>query len=369
MVAPVVGPGRGSAPGGSSAGSRPAGPARAGSSGRASPVVLGAGGDGWGPRGRMVILLVGLSADAPGSIRPVQAAPTARLWARRRRIFEVILWWRCDYLLDSSVALKWVLPEADSTKAMRLRDEDRIGLHELLAPDIFPSEIANGLTSAERQRRIRPGESAIFLNDILSAAPALHHSSPLLIRAMEIAISTKQAVYDCIYLALAEAEGCEWVTADEQFVRGVRSSYPFLISLVSLPSCPWCQAMAGRPVQCDLLMACLGHALSTGEDSEDEGREPIILRPPVYPRQRCLARMPPKVDSLRGRRTTIEAHYCAADAISGIKSSLLRRKPPKLIVTSPPYPYAPFGGCHWPRSKRASQDLGHMRRLLRFFSA
>ncbi len=27
------------------------------------------------------------------------------------------------YVLDSSVALKWVLPEADSGKAIRLRDE------------------------------------------------------------------------------------------------------------------------------------------------------------------------------------------------------------------------------------------------------
>jgi hypothetical protein len=27
------------------------------------------------------------------------------------------------YVLDSSVALKWVLPEADSAKAIRLRDE------------------------------------------------------------------------------------------------------------------------------------------------------------------------------------------------------------------------------------------------------
>ncbi len=52
---------------------------------------------------------------------------------------------------------------------------------------------------------------------------------------MEIAISTKQAVYDCIYLALAEAEGCVFVTADDQFVRGVRSSYTFIISLASLP--------------------------------------------------------------------------------------------------------------------------------------
>ena len=94
------------------------------------------------------------------------------------------------YVLDSGVALKWVLPEADSGIAIRLRDEYINGVHELLAPDIFPSEIANGLASAERQKRIRKGESAVFLNDVLSAAPVLHQTSPLLIRAMEIAIST-----------------------------------------------------------------------------------------------------------------------------------------------------------------------------------
>src|SRR5262245_3866807 len=123
------------------------------------------------------------------------------------------------YVLDSNVALKWVLSEADSARAIRLRDEYRNGINELLAPDIFPSEIANGLASAERQKRIQTGEAAIFLNDILSAAPVLHTSAPLLIRAMETAIPTKQAVYDCIYLALAEAEGCELVTADDQFAR------------------------------------------------------------------------------------------------------------------------------------------------------
>jgi predicted nucleic acid-binding protein len=139
------------------------------------------------------------------------------------------------YVLDSSVALKWVLPEADSGKAIRLRDAYSNAIHELLAPDIFPSEIANGLASAERQKRIRTGESAIFLNDILSAAPALHYSSPLLIRAMEIAIATKRAVYDCLYIALAEAESCELVTADDKLARSLRPSYPFIVSLVALP--------------------------------------------------------------------------------------------------------------------------------------
>jgi predicted nucleic acid-binding protein len=57
-----------------------------------------------------------------------------------------------NYILDSRVALKWVLSEADSAKAIRLRDEYAAGAHELLAPDLFPPEIANGLASAERRK-------------------------------------------------------------------------------------------------------------------------------------------------------------------------------------------------------------------------
>jgi predicted nucleic acid-binding protein len=128
-----------------------------------------------------------------------------------------------------------VLPEADSAKAIRLRDEYKNGVHQLLAPDIFTPEIANALASAERQGRIKAGESAIFLHDILRAAPATHSTPPLLPRAMVLDITTRRAVYDCIYLALAEGEGCELVTADDQFARGLRTSYPFIISLVALP--------------------------------------------------------------------------------------------------------------------------------------
>jgi predicted nucleic acid-binding protein len=139
------------------------------------------------------------------------------------------------YVLDSSVALKWVLSEADSAKAIRLRDEYRNSIHQLLAPDIFMPEVANGLASAERQGRIKTGESAILLLDIVRTAPVIHPTPPLLLRAMALAIATRRAVYDCAYLALAEAEGCELVTADDQFARGLRPSYPFVVSLAALP--------------------------------------------------------------------------------------------------------------------------------------
>jgi predicted nucleic acid-binding protein len=53
------------------------------------------------------------------------------------------------YVLDASVAVKWVLPEADSAKAISLRDDYRKGVHELIAPDIFKLEAAHALTRAE----------------------------------------------------------------------------------------------------------------------------------------------------------------------------------------------------------------------------
>ena len=139
------------------------------------------------------------------------------------------------YVLDSSVALKWVLSEADSMKAIRLRDAHENGIHALLAPDIFLPEIANGLASAERQCRIKTGECALLLNDVLRTVPVILPSLPLLLRAIALAIANRRAVYDCISLALAEAEGCELVTADDQFARGLRTSYPLIVSLAALP--------------------------------------------------------------------------------------------------------------------------------------
>jgi predicted nucleic acid-binding protein len=139
------------------------------------------------------------------------------------------------YVLDSSVALKWVLSEVDSGTALRLLDETNNAIHELIAPDIFSPEVANGLATAERQGRIKAGEAATLFLDVIRQAPAIYPSSSLLIRAMEVAVSTRQAVYDCIYLALAESEQCEMVSADDAFVRKMKGQFPFLVRLADLP--------------------------------------------------------------------------------------------------------------------------------------
>jgi predicted nucleic acid-binding protein len=138
------------------------------------------------------------------------------------------------YVLDSNVAFKWVVIEALSDKALNLRAEVRNGLHELIAPDVFPVELAHALTRAERQGRITPPQALTLLADVLSTCPRLHPYPPLLTRAILISSQTRIGVYDCLYVALAEREGCELLTADDRLVRALQPTFPFLTSLSSL---------------------------------------------------------------------------------------------------------------------------------------
>lgn len=139
------------------------------------------------------------------------------------------------YVLDSSVAFKWVVVEALTDTARRLHDEFRQGTHELIAPDVFPIELAHSLTRAERQGRLSPPEASILLADVLLTGPQLHPSLTLLSQAVTISSQARIGVYDCLHVALAQQEGCQFVTADNRLINGLRPSFPFITELASLP--------------------------------------------------------------------------------------------------------------------------------------
>jgi predicted nucleic acid-binding protein len=139
------------------------------------------------------------------------------------------------YVLDSSTAFKWYVSEPDSAKALQLRDDARVGLHELIAPDHFPAEVANALLVAERRGRIAPGEFQLHLASLLSELPRLVQTPPLLPRVAQITSTHSVSVYDGLYVALAERENCDLITADDQMARGLRPYYPFVVPLSSLP--------------------------------------------------------------------------------------------------------------------------------------
>ncbi|MCI0640301.1 MAG: type II toxin-antitoxin system VapC family toxin [Gemmataceae bacterium] len=139
------------------------------------------------------------------------------------------------YAVDASVGFKWVVPEADSDKAIRLRDSYLNGLDQIWAPDFYPVEVAHAITRAERQGRITPAEGLVALRDTINALPRLELALPLLPRAYAISSQNRIGVYDCIYVALAEREQCELVTADDKLVKKLQAAFPFVRHLSTLP--------------------------------------------------------------------------------------------------------------------------------------
>ncbi len=131
--------------------------------------------------------------------------------------------------------VKWVLTEPDSDKALKLRDDLGKSVHELLSPDIFTVEACHALTRAERQARILPGQARALFLDILTTPPSVYPFQSFLLRAIDLSSTMRIGVYDCIYVALAEQEKCEVVTADTTMVRTLQPSFPFIRALSSFP--------------------------------------------------------------------------------------------------------------------------------------
>jgi predicted nucleic acid-binding protein len=65
--------------------------------------------------------------------------------------------------------------------------------------------------------------------------PDLHGSLALLPRAYELSSLHRQGVYDCLYVALAEREGCELITADSRLIANLQTSFPFIKTPDSMP--------------------------------------------------------------------------------------------------------------------------------------
>ena len=133
------------------------------------------------------------------------------------------------YVLDASVAAKWVLPGRDepvAVEAIGILDRFTAGKIRLSVPDLFWPEVGNILWKSVRLGRIPEksvGEAVDWFQDLKLPTS----STTLLIPdALRIAIRFECTVYDSVYLALALSSGRPFLTADERLVRCVGAHLP-----------------------------------------------------------------------------------------------------------------------------------------------
>jgi predicted nucleic acid-binding protein len=130
------------------------------------------------------------------------------------------------YVVDASVAIKWFLPEPHSEAALRLQHST----HRLHAPAFVMLELGNVLTKKIRRGELTQEETKIILKD-LKHIPLQRHPDMRLFRpAYALALDTHRSLYDCLYLALAEAIDGKMVTADLKFYDSlIKGPYAHLI--------------------------------------------------------------------------------------------------------------------------------------------
>lgn len=116
-------------------------------------------------------------------------------------------------VVDASVAIKWVVEETGTQEALDLRR------HRLLAPDLLVAECANVLWKKVRRKELSKHEALLAARLLERADIELEPMRGLLEPATRLAIALDHPTYDCIYLALAEARGCDLVTADRRLAR------------------------------------------------------------------------------------------------------------------------------------------------------
>jgi predicted nucleic acid-binding protein len=135
-------------------------------------------------------------------------------------------------VIDANIGLKAMLPEHDSAKAIQLRDDFRKGIHDLLAPDLYLLEAGNTLVTSARSGKIPMNDLPVFFAELMANQPIIYPSTSLFPRAYDIASQSRVSVYDATYVALAEREGCDLVTADDKLLKAL-PGLP-IVSLASL---------------------------------------------------------------------------------------------------------------------------------------
>ena len=121
--------------------------------------------------------------------------------------------------LDASVAIKLYVLEDMHEAAHRLVAE----AGALFAPDFLLVEACSIAWKKVRRQEIRPAQARELLAS-LRRRLKLYPTVELVEPALEIALTLDHPVYDCLYIACAEAVGGVLVTADQRLCKAVEGT-------------------------------------------------------------------------------------------------------------------------------------------------
>jgi len=110
--------------------------------------------------------------------------------------------------------------------AVELLDQYVRGEIDLIVPDLFWAECGGILWKAVKAKRCTREDAEEALSRVRDYGFRTQSSGGLVVRALDIALTSGRSVYDSLYIALAEAYGIRMVTADERLANAVANTFP-----------------------------------------------------------------------------------------------------------------------------------------------
>jgi predicted nucleic acid-binding protein len=104
--------------------------------------------------------------------------------------------------IDASIAIKWVIEEEGTKKALALRNQ------ALAAPDLLIAECANILWEKLGRRELSDQEAEFAARLLARADIDLVAMRPCLEAAVRIALALDHPAYDCVYIAWPKPKSC-----------------------------------------------------------------------------------------------------------------------------------------------------------------
>ena len=123
-------------------------------------------------------------------------------------------------ILDASVAVKLVAPEAGQDAALALLREPA----ERIAPEFQLVEVANTFWKKVQRGEFEPVQVVAGLEVVEDATARFVPDARLALDALRLSLELNHPVYDCLYLALAQEEDAVIVTDDRRLLDKARGT-------------------------------------------------------------------------------------------------------------------------------------------------
>ncbi len=130
-------------------------------------------------------------------------------------------------VLDASVIVKWFCDEVQSDIALKLRDDFFSDIYRIIVPDLLFYEVINAVKFSNVFSK---EEKISVVHDLyLIGIDFEYPDKEIMASALNIAMDYNATIYDSVYLAIARKHRCNYITADSDFARRVKSKDVLLL--------------------------------------------------------------------------------------------------------------------------------------------